>query len=187
MLNCNLNNNKLLFHTSKGTFEVKLFVNSHPLTSANFISNVNKKLYDKSHFYKILNYQNTKIIYGGINSNEDLNGINEGSFYSNNKIPLEIKLINNKIIYGIPIYDPPDIKKLKYKFEKGSLAMVKINNENSSSTEFFITLNDLPEFNGRYSVFGRVIKGIEVLENINKNDLIKSIDYSYLDGIKSSK
>ena len=53
--------------------------------------------------------------------------------------------------------------------------MVRSGENNSSSTEFFFVTNKFPELNGRYTVFGRVVSGIEVLENIEKNDLIYEI------------
>ena len=65
--------------------------------------------------------------------------------------------------------------KLTNIFEKGSLAMVKSGNRNSSSTEFFFVTNKFPELDGRYSIFGKVIKGIEILDKINKQDLIYEI------------
>ena len=55
--------------------------------------------------------------------------------------------------------------------------MVKLNENSSSSTEFFFSLNKLPEFDGRYSIFGRVISGYKILYEINKNDLIKKIEF----------
>ena len=53
--------------------------------------------------------------------------------------------------------------------------MVKIGKKNSSSTEFFFVTNKFPELDGRYSIFGKVVKGIEVLEKIDKKDLIYEI------------
>ena len=91
-------------------------------------------------------------------------------------IPLEIKLNNEELIYENSIINPLKIKNLRHKFEKGSISMVKINETRSSSTEFFFSLNSLPEFDGRYSIFGRVISGLEILDKIDKNDLIKKIE-----------
>ena len=93
-------------------------------------------------------------------------------------IPLEIKLNNKTLIYENPINNPLEIKNLRHKFERGSLSMVKINEKRSSSTEFFFSLNNLPEFDGRYSILGRVISGAEILDKIDKNDLIKKIDFN---------
>ena len=53
--------------------------------------------------------------------------------------------------------------------------MVKSGKNNSSSTEFFFVTNKFPELDGRYSVFGKIIRGSKVLEKIEKNDLIYEI------------
>ena len=53
--------------------------------------------------------------------------------------------------------------------------MVKTGKNNSSSTEFFFVTNKIPELDGRYSVFGRIIKGLDVLEEIKKEDYIKEV------------
>ena len=55
--------------------------------------------------------------------------------------------------------------------------MVKVNQNRSSSTEFFFSLNKLPEFDGRYSIFGKVVNGSEILNLIDKNDFIKKIEF----------
>ena len=53
--------------------------------------------------------------------------------------------------------------------------MVKNGKRNSSSTEFFFVTNKFPELDGRYSIFGKVVKGIEILKKIDKEDLIYEI------------
>ena len=77
--------------------------------------------------------------------------------------------------YNYQIVDPSKIVNLTNFFEKGSLAMVKSGERTSSSTEFFFVTNKFPELDGRYSVFGKVVKGIEILDKINKKDLIYEI------------
>ncbi len=142
---------------------------------ANFISKVNKNLYSNQYFYKIINYSNTKLIHNGINLDNSSDEIDKINTNYQNTIPLEISLQNKEPIYGIPIFDPKDLKNLKNKFEKGSIAMVNAGKNSSSSTEFFFTLNTSPEFDGRYSIFGKVIRGLEILESLEKNDYIKNI------------
>ena len=66
-------------------------------------------------------------------------------------------------------------KNLINTFENGSIAMVKSGKNKSSSTEFFFVTNKIPELDGRYSIFGRIIKGIDVLERIKKEDYIKEV------------
>ena len=56
--------------------------------------------------------------------------------------------------------------------------MVKNGGINSSATEFFFVTNKIPELDGRYAVFGQIVKGFEVLEKIEKKDLIYEIQIS---------
>jgi len=63
-------------------------------------------------------------------------------------------------------------------FESGSIAMVKLGKSKSSSTEFFFVTNKIPELDGRYSIFGKIIKGLDVLEKIDQEDYIKEVKIS---------
>ena len=74
--------------------------------------------------------------------------------------------------------NPSELENIANYFQKGSLAMVKSEEKNSSSTEFFFVTDKIPELDGRYSIFGKVIQGFDVLENINKEDFIRSIKIS---------
>jgi len=53
--------------------------------------------------------------------------------------------------------------------------MVKRSNKKSSSTEFFFVTSKIPELDGRYSIFGKIIKGLDLLKRINKDDYIKEV------------
>ena len=158
--------------------KIELFADSHPVTVANFISKIKSNIYTNKNFYKIIDYSNNKLIHNGLNKINDLGKINVEDIDNFASIPLEIKLKNEKLKYEDPIINPLEIKNLRHKFKKGSLSMVKINDKRSSSTEFFFSLNNLPEFDGRYSIFGRVISGSEILDKIDKNDLIKKIEFN---------
>ena len=177
-LNCELLADGLIFYTSKGIVKIELFAESHPLTVANFISKVKNKFYTNKKFYKIINYSNNKLIQNGLNNLNGFGQVNITDVENFASIPLEIKLNNEKIIYETSIVNSLKIKNLRHTFEKGSISMVKINETRSSSTEFFFSLNSLPEFDGRYSIFGRVISGSEILDKIDKNDLIKKIEFN---------
>ena len=56
--------------------------------------------------------------------------------------------------------------------------MVKSGKNNSSSTEFFFVTDKIPELDGRYSIFGKIIKGLDVLEKIKKEDYIIGVQIS---------
>jgi len=176
-LSCKKKNQIVEFKTSKGNFDVKLYGKKNPVTVNNFIKNVNKNIYKDKSFYKIINFPQVKVIHSGIypennyykKENQNLNKLRRN-------IPLEIKLkkeIEPK--YNHQILDPSEITNLTSFFENGSLAMVKSGERNSSSTEFFFVTNKFPELDGRYSIFGKVVKGIEILQEIDKEDLIYEI------------
>ena len=58
----------------------------------------------------------------------------------------------------------------KFKFEEGTVAMVKLDKKDTEDSQFFILLRDAPTFNGRYTPVGKVLYGIEVLKKIKNND-----------------
>ena len=53
--------------------------------------------------------------------------------------------------------------------------MVKSGKNKSSSTEFFFVTSKIPELDGRYTIFGKIIKGLEVLKKIKKEDYIEEV------------
>ena len=176
-----LKNNKIaLFETSKGDFEVKLFGKDNPVTVSNFLENVNNNIYVNKKFYKIINYPNITFIHGGLNpENRFYIERNQTLNKTSPTIPLEMKFQKEiKQRYNYQIKNPSETENLVNVFESGSIAMVKSGKNNSSSTEFFFVTNKIPELDGRYSIFGKIIKGLDVIEKINKEDFIKEVKIS---------
>ena len=177
---CIKDNKLALFKTSKGDFEVELFGRDNPLTVSNFIENIDNHIYENQKFYKIINYPQIKFLHGGVNQ--------ESKFYSQRNqslkkrsptIPLEIKFKEEiKPRYNYQIRNLNETENLVNTFESGTIAMVKSGKNNSSSTEFFFVTNKIPELDGRYSIFGKIIKGLDVLKKINKEDYIKEVQIS---------
>ena len=176
-LNCIQDNKVIFFKTSKGDFEIKLFGKDNPLTVSNFLDNIENNIYVNKRFYKIINYPQIKFIHGGINpENEFYIERNQTLNKTSPSIPLEIKLKGeNKPRYNYQVKNPSETENLANTFERGSIAMVKINNNNSSATEFFFVTNKIPEIDGRYSIFGKIVKGLDVVEKIKKDDFIMEI------------
>ena len=173
---CTKNNKIALFKTSKGDFEVKLFGKDNPVTVSNFIENIDKNIYENQKFYKIINFPQLKFVHSGVNPENEFS-IERNQILNKTSplIPLEIKFLKEiKPRYNYQIKNPVEIGNLVNTFENGSIAMVKIG-KNNSSTEFFFVTNKIPELDGRYSVFGKIIKGLDVLDRINKEDYIKEV------------
>ena len=59
-------------------------------------------------------------------------------------------------------------------FLRGTVGM-SLNLEDSAGSQFFITHSPQPGFNGRYSAFGQVVNGIEVVDKIEPWDIIKQV------------
>ena len=176
-LSCTQSNKVVNFKTTKGDFEVKLFGKDNPVTVSNFLENIDNKIYVNQKFYKIINYPQIRFIHGGVNPEnkfyiEQNQTINKTSL----SIPLEIKFKEEtKPRYKYQIKNPYETEDLINTFENGSIAMVKRGRTNSSSTEFFFVTTKIPELDGRYSIFGKIIKGLDVIENIKKEDFIKEV------------
>jgi peptidyl-prolyl cis-trans isomerase A (cyclophilin A)/peptidyl-prolyl cis-trans isomerase B (cyclophilin B) len=177
---CIQSNKVVYFKTSKGDFEVELFGKDNPVTVSNFLENIKNKIYVNKKFYKIINYPQISFIHGGVNP---VNKFDMQKYQTLKKtspsIPLEIKFREEiKPRYNYQIKNPYETENLINTFEDGSIAMVKSGKNNSSSTEFFFVTNEIPELDGRYSIFGKIIKGSNILEKIKKGDYIHGVTLS---------
>lgn len=70
---------------------------------------------------------------------------------------------------GGPGYSIPLEIRRKYNFdEKGVLGMARSQDPNSGGSQFYITLAPAPNLDGQYTVFGKVVQGLDVLDQIKK-------------------
>ena len=177
---CTQSDKTVYFKTSKGNFEVKLFGKDNPVTVSNFLENIENNIYVNQKFYKIINYPQIRFIHGGVNpENKSYVERKQNLNKTSPTIPLEIKFKEEvKPRYNYQIKNPSETVNLVNTFESGSIAMVKSGKDKSSSTEFFFVTTKIPELDGRYSIFGKIIKGLDVLEKINKEDYIKAVQIS---------
>ena len=129
-----------VFETNHGTFEIELFEDKTPITVKNFIGLAEKGFYDGLIFHRVID---GFMIQGG-----DPDGMGTGG----------------------PGYTIPDEfhKDLKHDSE-GVLSMANAG-PNTGGSQFFITLAATPWLDGHHSVFGKVIKGMDVVREIGKVD-----------------
>jgi len=174
---CTQINKVVNFKTTKGDFEVKLFGKDNPVTVSNFLENIENNIYVNQKFYKIVDFPQISFIHGGVNPENKLYAEKKQNLNkSSPSIPLEIKFKEEiKPRYNYQIKNPNETENLVNTFDSGSIAMVKSGKNMSSSTEFFFVTSNIPELDGRYSIFGKIIKGLDVLKKINKEDYIKSV------------
>ncbi len=66
---------------------------------------------------------------------------------------------------GGPGYTIP-FEKANTKHLRGSLGMARSEDLNSGGSQFYICLRDLPSLDGKYVVFGKVVKGMDAVDKI---------------------
>ncbi|MBI3035058.1 peptidylprolyl isomerase [Candidatus Woesearchaeota archaeon] len=129
-----------IIETNKGIIKAELYTEKAPVTTKNFIDLANAGFYDGLTFHRV---EPGFVIQGG-----DPKG--DGTGGSGKTIPLEIN---------------PDLKHVK-----GALGMARSQDPNSASSQFYITLAETPFLDGNYAVFGKVIQGMDIVENIRVGD-----------------
>jgi cyclophilin family peptidyl-prolyl cis-trans isomerase len=63
----------------------------------------------------------------------------------------------------------------KRPFDRGVLGMARTDDPDSAGSQVYLMLGPAHFLNGQYTAFGRVVKGMEVVDKIQRGDLIKSI------------
>ena len=126
------------FNTNKGNFKIELFNDKAPITTGNFIKLVNEGFYNGLIFHRVI--PNFMVQCGCPH------GTGRGG-------------------PGYTIRDEfhPDLKH----DSKGMLSMANAG-PNTGGSQFFITVAPTPWLDGKHSIFGKVIGGMEVVDSISK-------------------
>ena len=135
-------NMKALFKVKKfGEIEVELYKDAAPITVDNFVKLVNKGFYNGLTFHRVIR---GFMIQGGCPIGNGTGGPGytiKGEFASNGvKNPL--------------------------KHEAGVISMARAMDPNSAGSQFFIMHEDAPHLDGQYAAFGKVTKGMDVVDKI---------------------
>jgi len=137
-----------IIKTEAGEIVAELYGADTPLTVANFIKLAKAHFYDGLSFHRVETDPSFSLIQGG-----DPQGSGGGGPGYSIKLEVSPKHIH------IP----------------GALAMARTNDPDSAGSQFYITTVATPNLDGQYSVFGKVIKNLDVAEIIGKGDKIISI------------
>ncbi len=133
-----------------GTIEVELNPSVAPITVENFVKLANKGFYNGLTFHRVIK---GFMIQGGCPRGNGTGGPGysiKGEFYANG--------INNPL-----------------RHTRGVISMARAMDPDSAGSQFFIMHQDAPHLDGQYAAFGKVIKGIEVV------DAIASVNTNYYD------
>lgn len=168
--------------TPKGEVEIQLDGAAAPLTAGNFVDLVKRGVYDGTVFHRVVRDPVPFVVQGGdpssANPKVPVSQYGTGSYVdpssgSARLIPLEIKRQGDpEPRYGQPVTTPGITRQLALVHQRGAVAMARSADPNSASAQFYVALQALPELDGRYAVFGRVSKGMEVVDRIQQGDKI---------------
>ena len=129
-----------------GDIEIELFPEIAQKMCRNFDSLVSIKFYDGTAFHRAVPGY---IIQGGDPNSKDK--------------PKELWGFGDTLQRRIPA------EFSKYMHERGVISSARnMENINSAASQFFICLNTLPDLDKKYTIFGNVIKGIELADVISK-------------------
>ncbi len=132
-------NSLAVFETSKGTFKIELFEDKTPITTKNFIDLTNKGFYNGQIFHRIID---NFMIQGG-----DPQGNGTGG----------------------PGYTIADEFRSDLKHSGPGVLSMANRGPNTGGSQFFITLVATPWLDGKHTVFGKVVEGLDVVQAIGKS------------------
>ena len=127
-----------VFETNRGNFEVELFTEKAPITTNNFIELADKGFYNGLIFHRVID---GFMIQGG-----DPNGDGTGG----------------------PGYEIEDEFHPDLKHDSAGILSMANAGPNTGGSQFFITLAPTPWLDGKHAVFGKVVTGMDVVEEIGK-------------------
>ena len=129
--------------TESGVIELEMFPESAPETVRNFLNLVATKFYDTTMFSRIVP---DFVVQGG-------------NFFTRLQKPTELYERSKRTV--------PDEPNL-IKHERGIVSMARGDEPNTASTHFFILVGEGKHLDGKFAAFGRVTKGMDVVDAINK-------------------
>ena len=121
--------------------ELELYPEVAPITVKNFLKLVGEGFYDGLIFHRVIK---GFMIQGGDPLGNGMGGAEEkikGEFRANG--------VQNDL-----------------KHERGVISMARSFDPNSASSQFFIMHKDAPHLDGQYAAFGRVVSGMEAVDEI---------------------
>lgn len=126
-----------------GTIKIELYSNIAPKMVEQFKTLAREGVYDGTTFHRV----NQSVIQGGDPLSKDDNPSNDGTGKSNKP--------NVAAEFSDVLYDA------------GIVGAARSTDPNSANAQFFITLRRVPDFDTRYTIFGKVIEGMNNVRTIS--------------------
>ena len=148
-----------------------------PITAGNFVDLVERGVYDGLTFHRVVKEPQPFVVQGGDPQGNGTGGFVDPQTSQRRSVPLEIKLEGDEQpTYGKALGQQAGMpgSSVVLKHDRGAVAMARSQMPDSASSQFYFALSDLEFLNGDYAVFGHVIEGMDVVDNIKQGDRIES-------------
>jgi peptidyl-prolyl cis-trans isomerase B (cyclophilin B) len=144
-----------------------------PITAGNFVDLVDQGFYNGLTFHRVIK---DFVAQGGDPQGNGTGGYVPKGKGQERRIPLEIKLKGSPDPAYSQVFEDvqsgSQVPILVHK--RGVLSMARSQSPDSASSQFYVTLADVNFLDGKYAVFGKVLKGMEVIDSIKIGDKITS-------------
>ena len=156
--------------TDKGTIKLELFTKDAPKTVDNFVKLAEQGFYNGLTFHRvILDF----VIQGGDPQGNGSGG--PGYSFEDEINPWSLGLSEQTI----QSYESQGYKYTRdlqsRKMEAGVLAMANAGPDTNGSQFFIITTQAQPHLDGKHTVFGKVIEGMDVVLKIQQGDIMEEV------------
>jgi len=163
-------NRVAVIETEKGNIKLELFAQDAPKTVKNFIDLAEKGFYNGLKFHRVIP---DFMIQGGDPNGDGTGG--PGYKFEDEINPWSLGLSESEI-KSLEAQGYQYTKKLEsHKVQVGSLAMANAGPNTNGSQFFIVTQTDQPHLNGKHTVFGQVLEGMEIVRQIQQDDIMKKI------------
>ena len=148
--------NYALIETNKGKMLVKFFPDIAPKHVESFKALIEKNYFNGTTFHRVIP---GFVIQGGDPNSKDNDRFNDGMGGHAGKY-FGIGDENNSETWTVPA----EFNEKPHK--RGILSMARSQNPDSGGSQFFICVDNVPQLDNNYTVFGEVISGLEVIDKI---------------------
>ncbi len=135
----------------KGDLIIELDLKEAPKTSENFLNLVKEGFYDGIRFHRVV----PKFV------------IQAGDPQSRT-LPMGHPQLGTGGSGKNIKFEPNNLK-----HKRGAIGMARAQDPDSASSQFYICLEDLPQLDGNYIIFGKVVEGIEIIDQVRIGDTIE--------------
>ncbi|MEE8437573.1 MAG: peptidylprolyl isomerase [Candidatus Neomarinimicrobiota bacterium] len=158
LMSCSQDQEVAVISTEFGDMVVEFYEEAAPQHVESFKTLAAEGYFDRTTFHRVIP---GFVIQGGDPNSKDDDRLNDGSGGRAGKY-FGIGDENNKDTWMIPAEFNDSLHL------KGTLSMARTNEKNSATSQFFICSAPVPRLNGKYTVFGKVIKGLDIIDQIVK-------------------